>query len=718
MKTLFQNLRFFFTLLIAALILVQSPATLLAFNFKIDSPPRRAVAGAAKSGSAVFAPSAVFSNPASITIADRASGANAPNGVSTPYPSNITVSNLSGTLSSITVTFNNVTLPRTRDNDFIVVAPNGAALKILSDAGDAAMSAAANNVTLTFSDTAASFVPNGNGAAAITTGTYRPTDFNVASPATNDTFPAPAPQSPGLPGPTGNDTLASVFGGINPNGTWSLYAIDDSLGGGASTVAGGWSLDITTSGSAAATSTSLASSLNPSLTTQSVTFTATVTSSSAVATGTVSFTQNGAAIAGCTNVAVNASGVATCTVAAGGLPEGTRAIAATYSGATGFATSGGSLSQVVNSPTVVTGSQFCNNGGITLSDNGAAVQYGSNIAVSNLVGTISKVTVNLNNFTAARTQDFDFLLAKSTGQNLKIISDAGDATAVSGVNLTLDDSAANALPVGSVLTSGTFRPTDNAVVNQPDNFPSPAPATVNLPAPAGTATFASAFNGINPNGTWSLYAVDDALGGAPGSIGGYCLNFTLNRFTTATTVTSSQASIREGRPVTFTATVATTGTGTPVGSVQFFDGATSLGTVALNASGQATLTTSTLPVGTRSITAQYLGATVGAGGGGYAVSTSPVFNQRILSPTAASVAIGGRVLSSDGRPINRAVVTITDANGTARAAQTNPFGYYRFTEVPAGAHLIIAASAKNYSFTPQALNAVEDTGELNFIADN
>ena len=48
------------------------------------------------------------------------------------------------------------------------------------------------------------------------------------------------------------------------------------------------------------------------------------------------------------------------------------------------------------------------------------------------------------------------------------------------------------------------------------------------------------------------------------------------------------------------------GAGTPTGSVQFFDGTTSLGTASLSGN-TAILTTTTLPVGTDSLTAQYLG---------------------------------------------------------------------------------------------------------------
>ena len=57
--------------------------------------------------------------------------------------------------------------------------------------------------------------------------------------------------------------------------------------------------------------------------------------------------------------------------------------------------------------------------------------------------------------------------------------------------------------------------------------------------------------------------------------------------------------------------------------MEFFDGATSLGTFPLNGSGQASFTTSTLTVATHSITAKYLG------NGNYNESTSSALNQEV-----------------------------------------------------------------------------------------
>ena len=575
----------------------------------------------------------VFSNSTSLTVADRA-GSALPPGVASLYPSPITVSGLSGTISDVNVTLTGITASRPRDLDVLLVAPTGQTLVIMADTGNLC---AISSVNVTLDDGAASQLPDPtNGCppdSPITTGSYKPT--NIVFGTEVDTFPSPAPAGPyNQSAPTGTATLASVFNGLSPNGTWNLYVTDDSLGGGSSTISGGWSIDITTAGAAAPTTTVVNSNLNPALTTQSITFTSTttITSSGLPATsGTVSFSNNGNSIAGCTSVAVNASGVATCSTT---LAEGTRTIAANYGGTATLGASSGTVSQVVNTQTTVTGAQFCNNGGITVSDAGTSAPiYPSNISVSGLSGTVSTVTAQLNGFTAARSDNLDFLLVGPGGQAFKMVSDVGDAVTPVSVNLTLSDAGAAALPQGSAISSGTFKPTDYNVTV--DTFPAPAPASINAPAPTGSATFASVYSTTNPNGTWSLYAVDDGIGGGTSSLGGWCVNFTVTPFATTTTVTSSQNPSIVGQSVTFTASVTSTG-GTPtVGTVQFMDGATPLGgAIALNGSGQASISTSGLTAGSHTITAQYSGATAGAGGGGFASGSGSLSGGQTVSGTA------------------------------------------------------------------------------------
>jgi len=719
----------------------------------------------------------VFTNPGGITIPDAG-----PN-TSVPYPSNILVSGLSGSISKVTLALNNATFGQTNDFNFLLVGPGGQTFVFMSDAGG---SVASNGVTLTFDDAAGSQLPN---SGSIATGTYRPTDYNVDS----ETFPSPAPAGPyNTAAPNGSGTFASVFGGAAPNGTWSLYPIDDAGGGVAGTI-GSWSLTFITSGDSP-TTTVLTSNPNPATTAQTVLFTATVTSSTTVNVGTVTF-RRGATIL-CATVPVNASGVATCN--AGPFAQGDFLATADYNGSPGqFNISSGSLTQQVNSPTVATCLNFANNGGITIPNSSSANPYPSRVIVTGLAGSITKVTATLNGVTTPTPDDVDFLLVGPGGQKFLMMGDAGGANALSNVNITLDDAAATALPDGTAITSGTFRP---ASYSGSDTFPAPAPAgPYNPAAPDGTGTFANVFNGINPNGTWSLYAIEDAGDAVNTTLTGWSLTFTLAAAATTTSVTSNANPSVFGQPVTFTATVTTSGLGTPTGNVQFFDGASPIGgAVALNGSGQAQVTTSSLTVGNHTITAQYAGATnactgtfnsstgnltgnpqvvnqagtttsltsnqanpvgtnvpvtftatvspvaPGAGtrtgtvnflrngspvcsnvvvnGSGQATcvmtftvagnynitagysgdtnftaSASATFVQQALGPTAAPVGISGRIFSQEtGMAVYNARIVMVDSSGQTRVALSNPFGYYRFTDVPSGAAYTFTVTAKGY----------------------
>ncbi len=94
---------------------------------------------------------------------------------------------------------------------------------------------------------------------------------------------------------------------------------------------------------------------------------------------------------------------------------------------------------------------------------------------------------------------------------------------------------------------------------------------------------------------------------------------------TETTVSSSINPSLKGNPVTFTASV--TSSGTPTGTVQFLNGTTVLGTIMLKA-GSARYTTSQLPLGGNAITAVY------SGDSNYNGSTSAPVNQMVMEPTS------------------------------------------------------------------------------------
>jgi hypothetical protein len=143
-----------------------------------------------------------------------------------PYPSTILVTNLGGWVSKVSVTLSNLAHTWPDDLDILLVGPGGQKVMLMSDAvGDSTYGF--TNLTLTFDDNASLALPQ---SGAITSGAYRPTDFDQ-----RDLLPAPAPL-----GPYG--TNLSVFVHTNVNGLWSLYIADDYPPAEDGVLANGWSL--------------------------------------------------------------------------------------------------------------------------------------------------------------------------------------------------------------------------------------------------------------------------------------------------------------------------------------------------------------------------------------------------------------------------------------------------------------------------------------------
>lgn len=91
--------------------------------------------------------------------------------------------------------------------------------------------------------------------------------------------------------------------------------------------------------------------------------------------------------------------------------------------------------------------------------------------------------------------------------------------------------------------------------------------------------------------------------------------------------------------------------------------------------------------------------------------------RQVLNPTAAAVNIEGCVLNETGRRISKAMVSMVDANGNTRTTLTNPFGYYRFTEVQAGETYIFSVNHNSYQFVPLSfpLTVIEEITNLETI---
>lgn len=152
-----------------------------------------------------------------------------------------------------------------------------------------------------------------------------------------------------------------------------------------------------------------------------------------------------------------------------------------------------------------------NGSSISIPANGSANPYPRTITFSAALPNVQDLTVTLTNLRHPRPSDLDILLVGPSGQSVMLMSDCGGTTALNGGNqatLTFSDAAVSSL-TSSVLTTGTYKPTDLAGLA--DTFVAPAPTS-------GWAATLSAFAGTAANGNWSIYIRDNAAG--PGAAAG------------------------------------------------------------------------------------------------------------------------------------------------------------------------------------------------------
>jgi subtilisin-like proprotein convertase family protein len=150
-----------------------------------------------------------FSNATPITIPAGAPGVS--EGPADPYPSNINVTGLTGTITDVNATLNGFSHTFPHDVEVLLAGPGGQAVVLMRRADEGTD---VTNLTLTFDDEAAGPVPS---TGTLTSGSYKPS------------------------GPR----ALSVFDGTSASGQYSLF-VDDDVGGDTGSISGGWSIAITT----------------------------------------------------------------------------------------------------------------------------------------------------------------------------------------------------------------------------------------------------------------------------------------------------------------------------------------------------------------------------------------------------------------------------------------------------------------------------------------
>ncbi|MFN2502213.1 MAG: carboxypeptidase-like regulatory domain-containing protein [Pyrinomonadaceae bacterium] len=86
-----------------------------------------------------------------------------------------------------------------------------------------------------------------------------------------------------------------------------------------------------------------------------------------------------------------------------------------------------------------------------------------------------------------------------------------------------------------------------------------------------------------------------------------------------------------------------------------------------------------------------------------------------LGDAAAVVSISGRVMAPDGRGLKNALVSVTDPEGIQRTVWTSSFGFYTFTDLPAGQTYTLRVNSKRYRFSSRTETLNGDLTSIDFL---
>jgi hypothetical protein len=421
----------------------------------------------------------------------------------------------------------------------------------------------------------------------------------------------------------------------------------------------------------APTTTALTSSLNPATLGASVTFTASVASSSASPGGTVSFFDGTTALGSGT---VGANGVATLSTA--GLAFGVHSITAVYQGDTTHATStsGGVSERIVEvAAASLTSSMNPVIYGNAFTLTARVAGSGSLVATGNILFSEGGTTLGaaaLDGTGAATLSPTGLAVGSHT-----ITASYGGDTNFSATTATLIETVTNST-TQVVLTASATTVTYLAA----ETFS--ATVTGNGGAATGTVTFTDGGVSIGTaelNGSGVGAVTLTTL--TPGSHS-IVANYAGNANVGASVSTPVAISVKEATTMTLasnadpsptlagftiTAGVMNAGVGVPTGTVTFMDGATLLGTAAVDGTGHAALNIASMSAGDHALTASYAGDTDDLAG------ASPTLTETVqLRPTTVALT-GSATDAADPQQVT--LIAVVGWTGPAAPTGTVAFGY-------------------------------------------
>ena len=369
------------------------------------------------------------------------------------------------------------------------------------------------------------------------------------------------------------------------------------------------------------TSTTIMSSPNPSVHGQTVTYTAVVRSDAGIPTGTVAILDNSNSIG--STVLVNGS--ASLTYSSPYSSAGSHSITAQYQGSLKFGVSESTpliqIIQVAKTTTSLTSSPDPSRVGRPVRYTATVTsQYGGYLD-GTLIFTDGGVPIGSNSrsvYVRYSATGIHSIVARYLGNHDNDPSTSQTLTQyVQGPTKTVVVTSGSPAFVGqSVTFTATVTSTYGGIPSGDlVTFYDGATMLGSVALAGGVARYTTSSLSVKTHYIKATYAGDPTFISSHDT-----LWQVVDKYPTTTTLSSTPNPSVLGQTVTFTAAVASPGSGVPTGKVTFKDGATAIGSVALS-DGVTTLTKSKLAVGTHPITVQYLGDAVSN------KSTSSVVNQ-------------------------------------------------------------------------------------------
>jgi hypothetical protein len=456
------------------------------------------------------------------------------------------------------------------------------------------------------------------------------------------------------------------------------------------------------------------SSLNPSLRDQSVTFTATLSSTYPITpTGTVAFSDGSTVLATVTLV----NGVATFTT--GTLAKGSHTIAAAYSGDADYTSNVASLTQIVTGipttttvvsitpiklyalePSTITATVTGQGGNpagppagtVTFMLNGASIGTSALNAAGTATLSYALPAAGSQALTATYSADANYAASTSVAFSENVlINDSETALTVTPSPVLVFHTVTLTATVTSVSASA-FGVAPNGAVTFMSGATLLGSATLNA---SGVATLAYSFSQEGNQNLIAIYAGNSAF--QPSQSAAQLI--VVQPSPTTTTVTASANPQELGAPVTITATVSAGpgATAAPVGTVTFYDGAASLGTFTLDATGKASFTNSTLALGQHPITASFTNTTIY-----FLSSVSAVYAENIIVFSTATTVTANINPQELGAPV---AFTVTVAVSPVPAGTTPgvPVGTVTFYDGAVSLGTVTLSATGTATLTTSAL---------------